>query len=531
MLEGIFALSTLVFLVMAILGLIKPSLIKQEKRIRGFLIYLGASFGALMLGGFSAKMNQESSINNELSGLLLLILIILSFFFFKIRKKNKYYETKYQDLDNIEKEKIKLSKEISNLEDKFSRSEEELIKNVGKKEKVLMEREKEISQKTIKLNEEYTKKKDILSSLQKKIALYDDDIKLQELGFYKPHYDFNISETFKERISLVRDQQKHMLSSGKAIFSNIEWVVEGSKAKGKTMSKKAISLTARAFNNECDALIAKVNWNNIQKIEQRIIKSYESILKLNSSNSIDIDYDYVELKLSELRLTYEYKLKKQEEKEEKAEIRLQMREEVKFERELEKVNKEEDKYQKLLDKAQADAKRATGTELKKLQNSVLLLESELQEAHEKNQRAKSMAEQTKSGHVYVISNIGSFGEDVYKIGMTRRLEPLDRVKELGDASVPFIFDTHAMIYSENAPLLENTLHKVFNQKRVNLVNTRKEFFHVSLEEIEKEVLKISPEIEFVKTIEAKDYMESRTIRANQSREIDDSILSEFPNTL
>ena len=140
------------------------------------------------------------------------------------------------------------------------------------------------------------------------------------------------------------------------------------------------------------------------------------------------------------------------------------------------------------------------------------LKQDLEEAHSKNERAKSMAQQTKSGHVYVISNIGSFGENVYKIGMTRRLEPLDRVRELGDASVPFIFDVHAMIYSKDAPALENTLHKVFDTKRVNLVNTRKEFFNVNLEEVEKEAKKISKEVEFIKTIEAKDYKESRAIR-------------------
>jgi len=530
MLQGIFALLTLVFLFISILGLVKPSLIKQRSRIRGFIVYLGASFASLFLFGISENIEKNSSINNELTSLLLLILIILAILFFKEKKKNKYYQSKYQNLDNLETEKTKLLKEISTLQDKFSRSEEELIKDIDKKEKILILREKEISKETISLNEEYAKKKEILLNIEKKIALYDDDLKLQELGFYKPHYDFNVSDTFKERIALVRDQQKHMLSSGKAIFSNTEWVVEGSKAKGRTMSKKAINLTARAFNNECDALIAKVNWNNIQKIEQRIIKSYESILKLNSSNAIDINYDYVELKLSELRLTYEYKLKKQEEKEEQAEIRLQMREEVKLERELEKANKEEDKYKKLLAKAKADAEKAKGAEFQKLQDSIMLLETELQEAHEKNQRAKSMAEQTKSGHVYVISNIGSFGEDVYKIGMTRRLEPLDRVKELGDASVPFIFDIHAMIFSDDAPLLEKTLHKIFNHKRVNLVNTRKEFFNVSLNEIEKEVHKISPEIEFIKTIEAKDYTESKVIRANQLTK-NDSTLSEFPNTL
>ncbi len=113
------------------------------------------------------------------------------------------------------------------------------------------------------------------------------------------------------------------------------------------------------------------------------------------------------------------------------------------------------------------------------------LEKQLKEAQKKGERAVSRAQMTKSGVVYVISNIGSFGHGVYKIGMTRRLEPLDRVRELGDASVPFPFDVHAMILSDNAPELEKKLHKFFNERRLNLVNNRKEFFNVSLEDIKK----------------------------------------------
>ena len=130
----------------------------------------------------------------------------------------------------------------------------------------------------------------------------------------------------------------------------------------------------------------------------------------------------------------------------------------------------------------------------------------------------SMAQQTKAGHVYVISNIGSFGENIYKIGMTRRLEPLDRVKELGDASVPFTFDVHALIYSDNAPELENKLHKEFDRQKVNLVNNRREFFNVSLNEIEKIVHENNDEIEFTKIAEAKEYRESQRIRATFNNE-------------
>jgi hypothetical protein len=249
-----------------------------------------------------------------------------------------------------------------------------------------------------------------------------------------------------------------------------------------------------------------------------------------SGSDIKISRDYYKLKVEELRLAHEYKEKKQQEKEEQAEIRRQMREDIKLEQDMEKALKEEDKYQKMLDKARAEVEKAAGDKLERLKMKIESLSSELLVAHEKSERAKSMAEQTKSGHVYVISNIGSFGEDVYKIGMTRRLEPLDRVKELGDASVPFIFDVHAMIYSDDAPALERALHNSFDTtKRLNLVNRRKEFFDVNLEKIAEEVTKISPNANFIETIEARDFKESQAIRVQRDQQaLREDARNEFP---
>jgi hypothetical protein len=278
------------------------------------------------------------------------------------------------------------------------------------------------------------------------------------------------------------------------------------------MTNRGIRLTSRAFNNECDATIANTNWNNVQKMELRIIKAFESINKLNQSNKIFISEDYLELKLKELRLTYEYKEKKHQEKEEQAEINRQIREEKKLQQDIINSQKEEDKYQKLLDKALKEIENANDKKQLEMQEKIAKLTEELNLAKEKNIRAKSMAEQTKSGHVYVISNIGSFGENKYKIGMTRRLDPSERVKELSGASVPFPFDVHAMIYSKDAPSLENKLHNIFTSKRINMSNLRKEFFDVNLDEIEKEVKEIEPNADFIKTYEAREYMETLAIK-------------------
>jgi hypothetical protein len=433
-------------------------------------------------------------------GIFVIATVILTIFLVKVISKNKFYEKKYSNIFDIDKEVANAQSEKSKIEDDI-----------------------EI------LRESYVTKKSSYDELLQKVAIYDEEIELAELGFYKPHFDFDTPENYKKELERIKTEQKKMIADKTAIYCDREWKVDGSRAKGRTMTDRGIKLTARAFNNECDSAVANVSWNNIQRMEQRIEKAFESINKLNISTEINISPAYLKLKLKEIRLTHEYKEKRQEEKEKQAEIKRQMQEETKVQQEIEQAQKEEEKYQKLLDKAKTDAEKATGAKLEKLQENIELLEKELKEAQAKNERAKSMAEQTKSGHVYVISNVGSFGEEVFKIGMTRRLEPLDRIKELGNASVPFIFDVHAMMYSEDAPALEKSLHKVFDHKRVNLVNTRKEFFNISLEEIEQEVKKVSQDIEFIRTIEAKDYRESQAIRIQ--REDGKFIDSGLPETI
>ncbi|MGJ8694426.1 MAG: DUF4041 domain-containing protein, partial [Thalassotalea sp.] len=365
------------------------------------------------------------------------------------------------------------------------------------------------------LRDSYKERRALFDKLVHEAAIYDEEIQRAELGFYKPHFDFDTSEKYKEEIAKVKAEQKEMAASNKAIYCNTEWTVEGSKTKGRTMTNRGIKLTARAFNSECDTAISNARWNNVDRLEQRLEKAFDAINKMNQSNAIVISNAYFNLKLKELRLAYEYVDKKQQEKEEQQEIKRQMREEAKLQQELDKAEKDEEKFKKLLEKAKREAEKSAGSKLDELNEKIASLSQELEEAHEKSERAKSLAQQTKIGHVYVISNIGSFGEDVYKIGMTRRLEPLDRVRELGDASVPFIFDVHAMIHSDDAPALESALHKKFDLKRLNLVNSRKEFFRVNLAEIEKEVSNISPDAEFIETAEARDYRKSQSILAQQ----------------
>ncbi|MEZ8578643.1 DUF4041 domain-containing protein [Vibrio splendidus] len=370
------------------------------------------------------------------------------------------------------------------------------------------------------LKSSYKEKKGIYDSLIHKIGIYDDDVELLELGFYEPHFDFDTAEKFKEKVRECKERQKELLrlkdTSG-AIYCTTEWTVGNSKVEGKKMTDRGIRLTARAFNNECEAAIANCTWKNVVKMEARINKAFEAINKLNESNTIVISNKYLQLKIEELRLTHEHKEKKQTEKEEQAEIKAQMREEAKIEAEIKKAEqeaiKEEARFSKALVTARKQLESANDEVRSKLEEQIAQLQSDLEAAEQKHQRAQSMAEQTKQGHVYVISNIGSFGENVYKIGMTRRLEPMDRVKELGDASVPFSFDVHAMIHTTDAPSLEKELHRVFDNDRLNMVNRRKEFFQVDLSDIKKAVKNFDiDDAEFIETAVAQDFNETKAMR-------------------
>lgn len=435
--------------------------------------------------------------------LLALFIMALSFYSIKLSSKNKGYVNQLAEANNKYKEFVQKFSPIIDIE----------------KEVAGIAQEKNALEKSIaELQQSYKSKKEIFDALVKQAAIYDESIELSELGFYKPHYDFDTLEEYKIEMEKVKGYQKEMVEQKSAITCSTAWTVEGSKTKGQTMTNRGIRLTARAFNNECDAAISNTRWNNAERMEERIIKAYEAINKLNESNAIVISPTYLDLKLREFRLTHEYQDRRQRNREEQVAIRQQMREEEKLQEESEAAFKEEERYQEMLEKAKADAEKSTGEKLAELQEKIATLAADLAIAREKSERAKSMAQQTKAGHIYVISNIGSFGEDVYKIGMTRRLEPDERVKELGDASVPFTFDVHAMIYSTDAPALENTLHKAFDSHRVNLVNNRKEFFRASLEHIEKVVKEANSNVEFYLTAEARDYRESVAIRAQRSEQ-------------
>lgn len=362
----------------------------------------------------------------------------------------------------------------------------------------------EAEEKTRALREKYSEKRALLRKLEKQIAVYDEQLSFAELGIYEPHFDYGDSETYKKSIRKIRERQKAMVSSQEATICPTGWTIDGSLSKGRTMVNRQTRLTMRAFNNECEAAIANTRWNNVVAMEKRILNAAKQIDSTNASMQLVISEKYVELKLDELHLTHEYREQLKIEKDERAALARAEREEKKLLAEAEAAEREEQKYAALLDKARAEA----GADEGRIAN----LEAALAEAQAASSRARSMAEMTRSGYVYIISNIGSFGEDVIKIGLTRRLEPDDRVRELGDASVPFGFDTHAMIYSEDAPALEAALHSEFSDRRVNASNLRKEFFRATLGEVEEAVGTLAPDASFFRDREAQEWHETLAMR-------------------
>jgi predicted RNase H-like nuclease (RuvC/YqgF family) len=431
-------------------------------------------------------------------GLAVLLLVFLAILLWRSKMAYRAIQKKYQPIEEVGTEVQKQKATLVELEQVRTRLEAE---HKGK---------------ITTLETEYAQAKELRDKLSKELEGLEETLDLQSAGIYKPHFEFDSSLQFQRAIETNLEKQKALIKDGFAVRFGETWTVSGSATEGKKMQKQYSRLMLRAFNGESDVSIARVRWNNVTTMEARIEKAFEAVNQLGTVLSVSIADSYLVMKLEELRLTHEYQEKLQAEKEEQRRIKEQMREEERVRRELEAAKEEaedeEKRYQKALDKARSELEQAQGAEVEELNKKMAELELQLKAAQEQKERAISRAQLTKSGHVYIISNIGSFGESVFKIGMTRRLEPLDRIRELSDASVPFGFDIHALAYSEDAPKLEYRLHDHFWQKRVNLVNDRKEFFNITIEELEQFAAKDGLEITITRLAEAKEYRETLALR-------------------
>ncbi len=364
------------------------------------------------------------------------------------------------------------------------------------------------------LNTQVSKLDQEILEKRKQLAVFEVDINALDYGLYKPTFEFANSDLYKEELNKLRDKQKQCIKNDNAAFGNTNWQVNGSAAQGRTMVNNYKKLLLRAFNVECDDIVANVKVSNLDRSIERIEKISEQISKLGKNMAIGISPGYVRLKIDEVKLALDYQQKKQEEKERQKELRAQEREEA-------KVLKEIEEERKRLKKEQTHYENALKTVLEQIEKNgetAELLEKKSQLASQINDTSKAIEDvdyreaNRKAGYVYIISNIGAFGENVYKIGMTRRLDPQERVDELSDASVPFNFDIHAMIFTEDAPGLETALHNAFESKKLNKINTRREFFAVSLDEIKEEVRKnFDKTVEWIDIPEAEQYRQSKLL--------------------
>lgn len=398
--------------------------------------------------------------------------------------------------------------ELRNLVPMDTLSAQNKVNYLSNKETELTKRCSELENKLSHLESE-------LSQKQEQIIELDDKINLQDFGLYEPKYDFASSEEYKNKLDDIRNRQKDLIKRNIAVSGNNNFVYNNNIALGKRLVSDMQKLLLRAFNNECDAAIANVKFNNYEVSKKRIDKSMDSISKLGKMMNIVITGPYYSSKIEELQLALEYQIKKQQEKEELKEERARLREEAKLLKEIEdarrKVEKEQTHYNNALARIEQQL-------LAKPDDPDLLSKKEeiingLEDAEKALKDIDYREANKRAGYVYVISNIGSFGENVYKIGMTRRLDPQERIDELGDASVPFNFDVHAMIFTDDAPGLEASLHKAFENKKLNTVNTRREFFNVTLEEIKEEINRnYDKTVEFIDTAEAEQYRISQRMK-------------------
>ncbi|HOY80160.1 MAG TPA: DUF4041 domain-containing protein [Hyphomonadaceae bacterium] len=333
------------------------------------------------------------------------------------------------------------------------------------------------------------------------VVVLDDERILQEVGIYRYHHPLENAIAYRERLDDMSSRIAEMVKVGAAIEISNMFTFDGSLAKGRAMTSDLAKLMLRAYNAEAENVVRTLRAGNTVTAIKRLDAARTAIAKLGKMMEMRIGDEFHALRIEEIELTADYLMKKEEEKEAARAERERLREERKVELELaaarERLEKERSHILTVLEKV-----RANGSSDPDLERKLADIDSAIAL---NDYRAANI----RAGYVYVISNRGAFGNHVVKIGLTRRLEPQDRIDELGDASVPFRFDVHAIFFSEDAVSLENELHQSFAARRVNRVNNRKEFFFASPADV-RTVLseKLGNLLEFTEHVESTQYLQS-----------------------
>lgn len=335
---------------------------------------------------------------------------------------------------------------------------------------------------------------------EENIPLSDDNV-LQSIGIYRYHHPLENAAGFKERLTEVEAEIVSLVKDAKAIEVSNLFTFENSLAKGQRLCSDLGKLMLRAYNSEADNCILSSRVGNIQTSKKRMEASRKAIARFGAIMKIQISEVYHQLRLQEIELKSDWLMKKHEEKEKLKEDRARLREEKRVEKEFsderERLDKERSHLQNAIDVLFQKGETDPQLEEKLIAINDVVEQNDYQLAN------------IRSGYVYVISNRGAFGDGVVKIGLTRRLEPQERITELGGASVPFRFDVHALFFSEDAVTLENELHTHFRSRAVNAVNNRKEFFFAKPIKVRAVLIeKMGNLLEFSEGAESLEYLQS-----------------------
>jgi hypothetical protein len=333
------------------------------------------------------------------------------------------------------------------------------------------------------------------------VVVLDDERVLQDVGIYRYHHPLENALAYRERLDDISSRIADVVKAGAAIEKSNMFTFDGSLAKGRAMTNDLAKLMLRAYNAEAENVGRSLRAGNTVTAIKRLDAARIAIAKLGKMMEMRIGDEFHALRIEEIELTADYLMKKEEEKESARAERERLREERKVELELaaarERLEKERSHILTVIEKV-----RASGSSDPDLERKLADIDSSIAL---NDYRAANI----RAGYVYVISNRGAFGDRVVKIGLTRRLEPLDRIYELGDASVPFRFDVHAIFFSEDAVSLENELHAHFSAHRVNWANNRKEFFFASPADVRTVLLeKLGNLLEFAEHVESTEYLQS-----------------------
>lgn len=335
------------------------------------------------------------------------------------------------------------------------------------------------------------------------VELSDQQV-LQDVGIYRYHHPLEDAAAHKNRLEVINAHIDEFVKTGRAVLASDMFTFDGSLAKGRKMTADFSKLMLRAYNAEADNCVRSLRSGNVRTAKARLERAMAAIERLGAIMEMRVNPDYHQVRVEELELTADFQMKVQEERERTREERAELREQQRVEKELaterERLDKERAHYVGVLQALRAKGDGAAAAEL----------EGRLHDIDAAIEANDYRAANIRAGYIYVISNVGALGPNIVKIGMTRRLEPRDRVRELGDASVPFLYDTHALFFSEDAITLENELHKAFAGRRVNHVNARREFFFATPAEVrELLVAKVGGLLEFNEEPEAPEYFQSR----------------------